>query len=607
MTSLLEKTHGSTSLGCLQSLAAEGLGRFEVAVPADVPAFLLAASEALQKDLRSLARAHLEEGRAQVEALLSLHPERMDIMFILGKLWYDLEELADAESWFQRILQVEPHAEVYSLLSDMMLRNRSRMSEAVHWAKLAHEALPQSVEYHLHWASTLVRTGSISRGLEEFGRVAIPFARWPSDLQRVYLWHAQYSESLSFRQINRGYCQWAKRFAPPALARQHHDNLPDPQRRLRIGYISADFKCHAACSAPKPLLDGHDRSQVEVFGYGNVACPDATTEALICKFDHYRDIWGQDARQVASLIEEDQVDILVALAGHVTGNRLDVLAHRPAPVQVDFGGISTTGMPQVDYRITCDLYDPIETRSQYVENCLSLPKGSPVFCPPPESPAVGSLPALENGYMTLGSFNSYPKMSSGILRLWARILRNLPTARLILKFAAAEDRTICDHLRDIFETQGVSAGRIRFSGLLPDREHLELLNSVDLLLDTYPYNGGVTTMEGLWMGVPTVTLVGDRYAGRAGLTILTQARLDPFVARSSTEYVQTAIAFAGQLQELALIRSSLRSVVLASEMCSPRGLAGEIEKLYRQMWTTWCSSGRHRDNPEVWRGPKQDD
>lgn len=590
--SLLEKTQRSTSPGCLHSLAAAGLGRFEAAVPDDVPAFLLAANEALQKDLRSLARAHLEQGREQVEDLLSLHPERSDIMFILGKLWYDLEELSQAETWFQRILEVEPHAQVYYLLSDMMLRNRSRMSEAPQWARLAHEALPESVDYHLHWASTLVRTGSISSGLEEFRRVAIPFVRWPSDLQRVYLWHAQYSESFSFVQINRGYRQWAERFAPLALARQHHDNLPDPQRCLRIGYISADFRCHAACSTPKLLLDGHDRSQVELFGYGNVACPDATTEALIPKFDHYRDVWGQDARKVASLIEGDRIDILVALAGHVTDNRLDVLAYKPAPVQVDLGGISTTGMPQVEYRVTDALYDPIETQSQYVENCLSLPNGSAVFCPPAQSPAVGPLPALANGYVTLGSFNSYPKMSSGILRLWARILRNLPTARLILKFAAAADGTICDHLRDIFETQGVSADRIRFFGFLPPMAHLELLNSVDLLLDTYPYNGGTTTLEGLWMGVPTVTLVGDRYVGRAGLSILTHVGLEPFVARSSTEYVQKAIAFAGQLQELALIRRSLRSMVLASEMCSPRGFAREIEKLYRQMWTTWCFTGR---------------
>ena len=607
MTSVLEKIRRSTSPGCLHSLAAEGLGRFEIAVPDDVPAFLLAANEALQKDLRPLAKAHLEQGREQIESLLEREPERSDIMFILGKLWYDLEELSQAEIWFQRILQVEPHAHVYYLLSDMMLRNQSRMSEAAQWARLAHEALPESVDYHLHWASALVRTGSISRGLEEFGRVATPFARWPSDPQRVYLWHAQYSESLSFGRINRGYRQWAERFAPLALARQHHDNLPDPQRRLRIGYISADFRCHPACSAPKLLLDGHDRARVEVFGYGNVVCPDATTEALIPKFDHYRDIWGQDARRVASLVEKDRIDILVALAGHVTDNRLDVLAYKPAPVQVDLGGISTTGMPQVEYRVSDALYDPAETQSQYVEKCLYLPNGSAVFCPPAQSPPVRPLPALANGYWTFGSFNSYPKMSSAILRLWARILRNLPTARLILKFAAAEDRTICDHLRDIFETQGVSADRIRFSGFLPAMAHLELLNSVDLLLDTYPYNGGITTLEGLWMGVPTLTLVGDRYAGRAGLSILTHAGLDPFVARSSAEYVQKAIAFTGQLQELASIRTSLRTMVLASEMCSPRGLAREIEKLYRQMWMTWCSTGRHRDKPEVWRAPQQDD
>ena len=592
MTSLSEKTHRSTSPGCLHSLAAEGLGRFEVAVPDDVPAFLLAANEALQKDLRSLARSHLEQGREQIESLLERQPERSDIMFILGKLWYDLEELSEAETWFRRILEIEPHAHVYYLLSDMMIRNRPRMSEAAQLAQLAHEALPDSVDYHLHWASTLVRTGSISRGLEEFGRVETPFDRWPSDLQRVYLWHAQYSESFSLGQINRGYRQWAERFAPLALARQHHDNLPDPRRRLRVGYISADFRCHAACSAPKLLLDGHDRSQVEVFGYGNVACPDATTEALIPKFDHYRDIWGQDARRVASLIEEDRIDILVALAGHVTDNRLDVLAYKPAPVQVDFGGISTTGMPQVEYRVSDVLYDPVETQPQYVEKCLYLPNGSPVFCPPAQSPPVGPLPALANGYWTFGSFNSYPKMSSMILKLWARILRQLPTSRLILKFAAAADETVCEHLRATFEMKGVSGDRIRFSGFLPAMEHLELLNSVDLLLDTYPYNGCITTLEGLWMGVPTVTLVGDRYAGRAGLSILTHAGLEPFVARSSTEYVQKAIAFSGQLQELALIRNSLRTMVLAGEACSPRGLARGMEKLYRQMWKTWCSTQR---------------
>ena len=573
--------------GRFQSLTADA-GRFELVVRGALPACLEAANRAVRRGNREEARDHLGAAQlTQINTLLDSDPGRTDIMFILAKLFLDLEEVEKAEHWFRRILDRESQPDVHHSLSEILFRDEHRWTEAARYSRQALGADPENVVFRIHWAHSLVRTGQVQEGLREYREVMRENTDLPGGVYTTYLWYSQYLPDMTREQIDEGYGAWARRFAPLEKARTLHGNDRDPERRLRIGYISPDFRRHAVNAFFEPVLDGHDRHQVEVYGYGQVRHPDRTTARLKSKFDVYRNITDRDATSVATLIEQDKIDILIELAGHVTDCRLDVLALKPAPVQVDFGGISTTGMPQVDYRVTDAVYDPPRTCGHSVEECVYLPGGLSCFRPPSESPGVAPLPAQRQGFFTFGSLNNHLKISPLILELWMRLLQDVPSARMVFKFYAAADSDFREAFLRKFEAQGISPDRIRVLGMLPYTEHMRLLNQIDMLLDTFPYNGGITTLEGLWMGVPTLTLTGERFVSRAGLSILSRVGLETFSAGTPDEYVQKAKAFATQIQELAQIRSALRPMMLHSALCRPDRITRELETAYRQMWRSW--------------------
>ena len=507
-------------------------------------------------------------------------------MFILAKLLCDTGQPEQAEVWFRRIAQVDPNPRVLDQLARLCFQDERRWSDGAEYSRRAWEAMPEDEALGMHWAWSLVRTGRIEEGVQVLGWV-VALNPESSEALATHLWFLHYLDH-SRRQIADGYREWARRFAPSAWARQDHSNDPDPDRRLRIGYLSPDFRRHAAAYAIEVTLDGHDRRQVEVFGYGNVAKPDRMTEHLTAKLDRYRDIHGQSAQVVADQIRQDGIDILVEIGGHVTDSRMDVLALKPAPLQGDLGGISTTGMSQIDFRLTDAVLDPPEELGSYVEQLLYLPGGQLCFRPPSESPPVEPLPARHNGYLTFGSVNSNPKINPGCITLWSRVLRQIPTSRMVLKFRGGADVGIQAYYRRQFESHGVAGERIEIVGHLPFQEYLGLFHRLDLLLDTHPYNGCITTLEGLWMGVPILTLTGQTFVSRMGLSILKRLGLEVFAASSTDGYVAKVHALTAQIDALAQIRQSLRAMMLASPLCDPGRMGRELEQAYRSLWRTWC-------------------
>jgi protein O-GlcNAc transferase len=279
------------------------------------------------------------------------------------------------------------------------------------------------------------------------------------------------------------------------------------------------------------------------------------------------------------------------------------LALKPAPVQGDFGGISTTGMPQVDFRVTDRVIDPPESLGSYVEQSIYLPGGLACFRPPAESPAVGPLPALQRGTPTFGSVNSNPKINAGCIGLWARVLCQVPGSRMILKLDGGGDAGVRSTFLRQFESHGVEPGRVEVVGTMPYQDYLGLYHRIDLLLDATPYNGCITTLEGLWMGVPIVTLTAQTYVSRVGLSILTRLGLEIFAAATADEVVAKAAAFASQPAELAQIRRSLRSLMLASPLCDPRRMGRELEQAYRSAWQHWCRQRQTAGVAPVRGGP----
>ncbi|MBC7881206.1 MAG: hypothetical protein H7Y37_07720 [Anaerolineae bacterium] len=367
-------------------------------------------------------------------------------------------------------------------------------------------------------------------------------------------------------------------------------NLPIPSRRLRIGYLSPDLFCHSVANFFEPLLETHNRAGFEIFCYAEVEHPDTTTERLQKLSDHWCFTCQLSDEELVAQIRNDQIDILVDLAGHTANSRLLVFAYRPAPVQVTYLGYpNTTGLSQIDYRFTDALADPPRAEELHTETLVRLPKGFLCYRPISEVPEVLPPPCLVNGYITFGSFNSLQKLNSEIIQCWAAILLEIPDSRLLLKSSAFSDQLTLEDVQQRFLEAGIPAERLILVGRIPVRSaHVGYYSQIDIALDPFPYNGTTTTCEALWMGVPVITLEGNSHVSRVGVSLLSQLDLQEFIATTQTEYIETAVRLANNIDYLAQLRSQLRQRMAASSLCDAPSLAARIEESYRWMWDQYC-------------------
>ncbi|MBM3600638.1 MAG: tetratricopeptide repeat protein [Alphaproteobacteria bacterium] len=386
--------------------------------------------------------------------------------------------------------------------------------------------------------------------------------------------------------------RWESRHARPHYARiRPHGNVRDPERRLRVGYLSADLNNHPITYNVEGLIRHHDRDRFEVYCFSDLAsvASDATTHRLGRISDHWRVIAGVPDEAAADMIRADKIDILVSLAGHTAFNRLTILAHKPAPVQIGYG-VGTSGMTAVDYWLSDPILHPPETRERCAEELWRLPH-LVIHQPPQEAPDVAPLPARRNGWITFGCFNNPAKLAPELVALWARILHAVPTARLRLKYMNWLDQAdLVARVRERFAAHGIDGARLLIGGGLMARpEHLALVGSCDVILDSAPFNGWTTTFEALYMGVPVVTLTGDRFLGRVGASFLSAAGLPELIADNADAYVGIAVGLAKDVARLDALRRDLRARVLASPLCDASVYARTVEAAYREMWRRWCA------------------
>ncbi|MHC4759520.1 MAG: O-linked N-acetylglucosamine transferase family protein, partial [Planctomycetota bacterium] len=323
--------------------------------------------------------------------------------------------------------------------------------------------------------------------------------------------------------------------------------------------------------------------------YSNVESADHITRRLKSKVNHFRNIWGLTDQAVIDMIQKDKIDILVDLAGHTGFNRLPMMAYKPAPIQVTYCGYpDSTGMKQIDYRLTDELADPPESQKFHSEQLVYMPDGFLSYRPPEFAPPVGPLPAEKNGYITFGCFNNNCKINSNILTIWAEVLKVNENSRFIIKFKGGNDKLIQQHYLNEFKERGIDPERITIHGGLPQIDHLNLYNSIDIALDTFPYNGTATTFEALWMGVPVVSLVGIQHMSRVGLSILTRFGMGFLAAASPAEYLIRVTALASKINALAQMRKIMRKTIAGSCLCNTKKFVENLEATYRKMWHRWC-------------------
>jgi protein O-GlcNAc transferase len=443
---------------------------------------------------------------------------------------------------------------------------------------------PGYVDAYRGLGATLIELGHHQEGIDCLRKAdaAVP----QSDL----LLALNYADDQSPEMLLAEHRAWGRHYAGLAPI-EPFANPVDPERRLRVGYMSPDFRDHSVSFSMIPLLEGHDRAQVEVVCYADVAQPDAWSERVRALTDRWVPIAGRGDAEVAEIVRGDGIDLLVDLTGHTASHRLPVFARKPAPVQLAYIGYpNTRGLPAIDYWITDAVADPDGAERHYTEKPIRLPRCFLCYRSPEEL-AVSPPPMRTAGHVTFGSFNNFSKASPATLELWAQVLAAVPGSRLLLKARTMQTPSLRAVVAATFAKRGVSADRLQMEGWTPERSaHYRAYDRVDIALDPFPYNGTTTTCEALWMGVPVVALLGDRHAARIGASLLTAVGLPELVADTPAAYVEIAAGLAGDLERLQALRAGMRQRLLASPLCDGQGLALAIEAAYRAAWRNWCDA-----------------
>ena len=406
-----------------------------------------------------------------------------------------------------------------------------------------------------------------------------------------HLFLLNYSDRHSAAEVAAAHRDWGVRFCRPLRATvRRHRNVPDPQRRLRLAYLSGDFVNHSIAYFIEAILRHHDAAKFEVFCYANTSEADAATARLKALAHHWREVADLNDAQLDDAIRADAIDVLVELSGHGGTCRLRALARRPAPVQISYLGYpNTTGVEAIDYRISDARADPPgQAEALSVESILRLPDCFHCYEPRPDAPMPSPRQGGGAGPITFGSFNVLPKISDTTLAAWATILRRLPTARLLIKARGGDHPATAARLLERFAKAGVGRERIEIVGFMASiTGHLALYNRIDVCLDTFPYNGTTTTCEALWMGVPVIVLAGDRHAARVGLSLHHALDLEELVATTVDEYIALAIALASDPERRAGYHANLRDRMRRSPLLDAPRFVRNLESLFGAAWARW--------------------
>lgn len=540
----------------------------------------------LGNTLRDLGRQ--DQAMNAYRQALKLRPGYIEACHNLGRLFHERGWLDDAEACFRKILAIDPkYIEVYHDLC-ALLNQRGNLDEALGYCQKALAMRPDPAAYN-SLGNALRALGKVDDAFSAYGRAL----EIDPDLHEVFsnwLHVTQSGTLLTPDESLAAHRAYADRFEMPFRSnRPSHDNSRASDRRLKIGYLSADFRNHPVAYFIEPILASHDKTNIETHCYYNGSQHDAHTDRLIEHADAWVACKAMTDEELAAKIRADGIDVLVDLSGHTSGHRLLVFARKPAPVQVTYlGYATTTGLGAIDYRLTHELADPTGTDRHYSETLYRLPSALWCYRPQAGMPEVTSAPVLKNGFVTFGSMNSLTKVSPGTVAAWAEILRALPDARLIM--VTVPDGSGREIIKSRFADEGIGPERLVLHGRLSPEQFWALHSEIDIALDPFPYNGGTTTCETLWLGVPVVSLTGNGFVSRLGHTLLNQLGLPELVANSPTDYVAIATRLAQNVPRQKKLRTELRQRMSASPIRDEAGFTRHLEAAYRTMWHRWCLS-----------------
>lgn len=536
----------------------------------------------------ALQTGSLEPALALVERAVALRPDGAIYRNSLGQILERLGRYDEARRAYEAAIELDPdYAEAFNNLGHVLER-RDRLAEAEACYRNAIRRNPAYAEPHTNLGNVLKDRGELDEAIASYRR-AIALKPDLSFLHSNLLLTLHYHAGITPADLAREHRAWAERHVLPlAPVRQPHDNDRKPNRRLRIGYVSPDFREHSVARFLLPIVREHDRRQVEVLAYSDVARPDHVTELIRANVDQWRDIAALGDERLVDAVRGDRIDILVDLAAHSGRNRLLVFARKPAPVQVTYlAYCSTTGVDAIDYRLTDRFLDPPgEDLSHYTESSIRLPQCYWCYSAPALSPDRLPPSDRRSGPATFGCLNNFAKVTGATVELWTRLLLRMPEARLLLY---ARDVSHCDRVRNVLGQAGVPETRVTFVGRQSFEDYLQTYRRIDVALDPFPFTGGTTTCDALWMGVPVVSLAGETAVSRAGSSILSNVGLGHWVARSEAQYVDLAAGLMRDSAGLAALRQELRKRLESSPVMNAPDFTRGLEAAFRDMWRTWCT------------------
>jgi protein O-GlcNAc transferase len=531
----------------------------------------------------------LADAEAAYRRALKINPQYAEAHNNRGITLKDMKRLAEAEVCLRRALQLRPdYVEALSNLG-MTLQERGRLGEAETCLVQALNINPDFPQAHCNLSALLIeagRTGEAEKSLQ----AALRFMPDSALLHSNLIFTRDLMPGMDTAALQAERRRWAAAHAAHLDPHRAHTHVRDPARRLRIGYVSADFRVHSAAYVFGAMLVHYDRDAFEVTAYANSTIEDELTREFKQHVTHWRRIAGMSDEAVAELIRADGIDILVDLSGHSSGNRLRVFARKPAPVQITAWGYAAgTGMPAMDVLFSDPVFIPPEERPLYAEQIRDLPCAISYF-QHHEAPPVNALPALSAGGITFGSFNRLVKNSQQTYRVWARVLQACPGSRMLIKTPALEDAGVCREVKACFAAEGIAPERILLQGRSTRDAHMAAFNQIDMALDPFPHGGGVTALEGLMMGVPLVTLRWPTLTGRVSASIMTTLGLTDWIAETPEQYVELAVKKAADVPGLSSLRGRLRGIFAASVLGDQVAYTRAAEQQYRLLWRDWCAS-----------------
>jgi protein O-GlcNAc transferase len=527
------------------------------------------------------ATGETNAGIESYHAALKIQPGHFNALTLLGNSLLLLGNYDEAQAAFRQVVESHPKLAIGWLNLGNVFMAQGKPDDAQREYERAIELDSSLSAAHCNLGTVLKDRGKAADAVTAL-RKAVALDPTSSVVHSNLVYAACFCPGYDAQQLLNEARGWADRFETPLLkSHRSHDNNRDPNRRLKIGYLSADLRDHVVGRNVLPILEHHDHMNFEIHAFSLAAPNDPTCEPFKKSCDHWHDCAALNDETIAEVIRRLRIDILVDLTLHMSGNRLGVFARKPAPVQVTWAGYpGTTGLSSIDYRLTDPHLDPPgETDAFYAERSVRLPHSFWCYRPSARAPEVNPIPAMSAGHITFGCLNNFSKVTSAALDLWSRVLHAVPDSKLLLLCSGGSVRI---ETADYFASKAIDPHRIRFANR--GNGYVLEYHRIDIALDPIPYTGHSTTLDALWMGVPVITLPGATSLSRGSVTALTNTGLTEMIAATEADYVSTASRLASDLPRLAAFRETLRSRLACSPICDEAGFTASLEAGYRRMW-----------------------